>query len=349
MTSHLDELQGRLGADWSSIRGARSAAADERARLRTNLQGCGTTDAAIVAFGSLAREEVTSGSDLDWTLLVDGPAKRDHWPSVHRIRDTLTASDTKPPNPSGAFGTMAFSHELVHRIGGDSDTNRITTQRVLLLLESVPIGPSAGAAVHERVVRSVLDSYLGSDPVTHDRIPHVLLNDVVRYWRTVTVDFAAKARERGHRGWAIRNLKLRTARKLIFAAGLALCLRRVHSTPEDARRDDSPEARAALLDVLVQDVQATPSELLARVAAESPETMDPLAGAIFSAYDRFLALVDDPTRRAALEKLIRADEANDPTWTEAKAIGRDFGRAVQAFFFDPRSLFADAITRYGVF
>ncbi|QDV05782.1 hypothetical protein Poly30_12840 [Planctomycetes bacterium Poly30] len=348
MASLLEELQVRLGADWAAIRAAKEAARDERGRLRKNLQGCGTTDAAIVAFGSLAREEVTSGSDLDWTLLVDGPAKRDHWPSVHRIRTTLADSDTKPPNPSGAFGTMAFSHELVHRIGGDTDTNKITTQRVLLLLESAPIGPSAGAAVHRRVVRSVLDSYLGDDAVTYDRIPHVLLNDVVRYWRTVTVDFAAKARERGDRGWAIRNLKLRTARKLIFAAGLALCLRRVHSTPENARNDVSPEARAELLEALVADVERTPVELLASVTAESRD-MDALAAPLFEAYDRFLALVDDPDQRGRLEKLSRADADTDEIWQSARVIGRDFGRAVQAFFFDEKSLFSDAIQRYGVF
>ena len=29
-------------------------------------------DTSIVVFGSLARSELTSGSDLDWVLLVDG-------------------------------------------------------------------------------------------------------------------------------------------------------------------------------------------------------------------------------------------------------------------------------------
>ena len=171
---------------------------------------------------------------------------------------------------------------------------------------------------------------------------------MVRYWRTVTVDFAAKARERGDRGWAIRNLKLRTARKLIFAAGLALCLRRVHSTPADARNDASPEARAELLEALVADVERTPVELLASVTAESRE-MDALAAPLFDAYDRFLALMDDPDQRGRLEKLSRADADTDAVWQDARVIGRDFGRAVQAFFFDELSLFADAIQRYGVF
>ena len=34
---------------------------------------------------------------------------------------------------------MAFSHEIVHHIGGQADTNRNTTQRILLLLEATAL------------------------------------------------------------------------------------------------------------------------------------------------------------------------------------------------------------------
>jgi len=39
---------------------------------------CASQDTSLVVFGSLARGEWTTGSDLDWTYLIDGGAKSAH-------------------------------------------------------------------------------------------------------------------------------------------------------------------------------------------------------------------------------------------------------------------------------
>ncbi len=80
-----------------------------------------------VVFGSLAREEVTEGSDVDWALLVDGPADDNHSSTVHRLRAMLRQGGYRDPGTGGLFGGLAISHELVHRIGGDADSNRNVT------------------------------------------------------------------------------------------------------------------------------------------------------------------------------------------------------------------------------
>ena len=99
-------------------------------------------DTSLVVFGSLARGEGTSGSDLDWTYLIDGQANSDHLVIAQRIRKLLEEHKDKyrPPGQTGTFGNMAFSHDIIHQIGGQNDTNKNTTQRILLLLESAAMG-----------------------------------------------------------------------------------------------------------------------------------------------------------------------------------------------------------------
>jgi len=56
---------------------------------------------------------------------------------------------------------MAFSHDIIHQIGGQNDTNKNTTQRILLLLESMTIGKNNQA--YERVIKGVINRYLEED------------------------------------------------------------------------------------------------------------------------------------------------------------------------------------------
>lgn len=158
--SAIDILQERVGGNWGRIAAARELAREKRTELRGALTSCDSGDTSIVVFGSLARDEFTSGSDLDWTLLIDGIADPTHLEIAHEIGRRVEKVGIKAPGREGTFGNMAFSHEIIHQIGGEDDTNRNTTRRILLLLESEVIGRREA---YDRVLKNVLRRYLIED------------------------------------------------------------------------------------------------------------------------------------------------------------------------------------------
>ena len=106
-------------------------------------------------------------------------------------------------------------------------------------------------------------------------MPRFLLNDVVRYWRTIAVDYANKTVDPDETGWALRNIKLRMSRKLIFVAGLLLCfvchLRQEKITP-DQDLFGSDESNVRFINFLAEQIGKTPLDLLAGVLLKTTPT-----------------------------------------------------------------------------
>jgi predicted nucleotidyltransferase len=70
---------------------------DELDTLLTDQLGkYASEDTSLVVFGSLARGEWTSGSDLDWTYLIDGQANSDHLRIAQRISKVVRDGYTGP-------------------------------------------------------------------------------------------------------------------------------------------------------------------------------------------------------------------------------------------------------------
>jgi predicted nucleotidyltransferase len=158
--SRVDLLEERLGSHWAAIRKARSDASLKREELEGIFQARKSPDTSIVVFGSVARGEATSSSDLDWILQIDSQSIPEHKEQERETERALAANKFIEPGKSGVFGKMVGSHDLVHNIGGEDDLNSNTTRRVLLLLESLPIG---NREAYDRVRRQILRRYLEDD------------------------------------------------------------------------------------------------------------------------------------------------------------------------------------------
>jgi predicted nucleotidyltransferase len=339
---------------------ARAAAAEIREELDRLLSGeipkYTSEDTSLVVFGSLARGEWTSASDLDWTYLIDGQANSDHLVIAQRMRKVFQANKEKlrEPGQTGTFGNMAFSHDIIHQIGGQNDTNKNTTQRILLLLESTTIGKNTQA--HERIIRGVINRYLEEDSHllvedrTRYRVPRFLVNDIVRFWRTMAVDFASKQRDRAGEGWGLRNAKLRMSRKLIFASGLLVCFG--CNLDPNLQKKISPEKSESdikldLVNYIRGQIKLTPLEVLANAVQQYAVTKD-VGDRLFGAYAEFLRILEDKKSREELENLRATDSRKDPTFDRVRQISRAFEQALDSLFFESPKLLP--LTRkYGVF
>ena len=351
MASKVEQLESKLGAHWANLAAARRRADTKKAELRDALRTFDSEDTSIVVAGSLARGEFTGGSDIDWSLLVDGSADPAHYSVAREVGRIVASKASKPVGGEGTFGAMVFSHDLIHDIGGEDDTNRNTTRRLLLLLESAAVGRDDA---YRRVVRNILSRYLLEDRGfwmgSEFRVPRFLQNDFARYWRTMAVDFAYKLRNRGGKGWAIRNLKLRMSRKLIYIAALLACFRchLDYTADEWSTLREDPSRRLTVIDYLERTFSETPLGITAGVLLRYGH-LNGAAQKIFGAYDEFIGILADDGDRSRLENLTEEDAAGDSVHRRARALSHDFRDGLLEFFFDRESGLEKLTQNYGVF
>lgn len=349
--SHIDILSSKVHRSWPAIKQAIDFSHLKKQELTKLLADSNQSDTSIVVFGSLARNEFTNGSDLDWTLLVDGQVDADHLRLARKIREILERNKYPVPGPTGIFGNTAFSHQIVHEIGGADDTNKNTTQRILLLLESCAIGkPDA----HNRVIDTILERYIEDDSgLRHShsegfRVPRFLLNDIVRYWRTVTVDFVYKQVERDE-GWALRNAKLRMSRKRLFASGILVCFG--VNEAETATRDcmvGHEGNHSPLLKYLKSELTLTPLEILAKAILQQ-KVSKRVSSAIFETYDNFLSLLGQEDIRKHLKKLAPNKAPNDSTYDKFRELGQEFHENIVRLLYHENESLRELTEWYGVF
>jgi hypothetical protein len=200
---------------------------------------------------------------------------------------------------------------------------------MLLLLESRELHGD----VRTGAVADVLARYLNQG-VKAFRPPRFLLNDLVRYWRTICVDFEGKkAPGVTDDKWATRNAKLRTSRKLLFAGGLVTVLlcrfKEAEEMPEFLQRwfDAAPVDRLAA------------AFLYAGVE-------EPGARSI-AAYDRWLELIGRADVREQLKSVTFETRDESELFADIRQIGIDFQAGLEALLF---SRMLGPVTRtYGIF
>lgn len=346
----FEEFQRTTGKKWTNISRSRRSADQVLELLDTALLEFQNADVECVFFGSLARREWTNGSDVDWTLLIDGQADANHYKAAQSVGQAIAGlkfrgQPLSEPGASGLFGSLTFSHELVHKLGGEDDTNLNTTRRVLLLLESVGLQREG----HARTVRTILDRYLKDDFRFDDaergtsRVPRFLLNDIFRFWRTLCVDFGMKRWTQNEK-WALRNIKLRMSRKWLFVSGM---LTMFACDESQSSKVQMSATKDVTLDILADYATLTPTDIIARNLSRLG--LRDQAVKMFDVYDSYLGKLDNPDMRDYLKKLTTEAARRDIHFKEFKELGRCFQEILKDTFFETHEDLSDFAKEYGVF
>jgi len=281
----------------------------------------------IVVFGSIARREATTKSDLDYLLIAHGlPSSPRLSRELLKATDEFLAANGIPrPGGTGMFGTIVSAPDLVERIGLEHDTNMSHSRRVLLLEESESVyQPELLADLKTKTVHRYLIDY-----EDHPKAgpPRFLINDLVRYWSTLAVDYQAKRWENEGRysadGWGLRYLKFLISRRITYAASLVSLL----------------TCAAADRDIITEQFELPALARLGRLLRHEEFTATEQLVEVLAIADRFVASLGDESFRDAAKQVTSKDELDaDGKLLSAREDADRLHGLLKSLFFEERPL-----------
>lgn len=295
----------------------------------------------VILLGSIARRESTVASDCDYYILQNGAppeVTRKLIDAAERIRKRHGMGK---PGPQGVFGKIVVAPNLYESIGLEVDSNTNMTRRILLLAESEPV--TVGETykeVTDHILRRYCSDYLPPNrkedsPV---KVPRYLLNDLVRYWRTMAVDFGTKRWETSKNETNIRLAKLMITRKLLFAGPLATLL----LVPQKIQKN------VELHKYLTKSFKPSPLAQLASTVDLLCETSKAALKDLLISYDEFIELLSSEEERTILEGLGKGQGQQSKTWFKCKDLGEKIQKSLEIIFCDDE-LFKQNFRKYSVF
>lgn len=205
---------------------------------------CGSSNLCVFAAGSLGRHETGQKSDLDVFLIADrrkidigreGRREEGTVPNISRLDEIMTLSELiqvnqelqlEPFSGDGRYLKIQEISDLLTGTGSSTDdSENFFTTRLLLLLESKCI---ANDELYNKAIKKIISMYFRDGREREGFKPLFLLNDILRYWRTLCLNYERSRNEPGKPWWK-KNLNLKFSRKLtIFSSVLAIIAGHIH-------------------------------------------------------------------------------------------------------------------------
>jgi predicted nucleotidyltransferase len=301
--------------------------------VRDNLQqvsGLSTfSDVTVYVVGSYARMEASEYSDIDLFFLdTDESHSEIHQNAEYlakKVKEIVSSLGFPEADTISPYKTVLKLDHMTSNLGGDKDdSENHFTSRMLLLLESACLHDEAG---YQKALTRILSSYFRDFPGHQETFrPVFLANDIMRYWKTLCLNYEHKRYKQSmdltkiikHK---VRNFKLKMSRMTTCFATLASFTCHKPITEE----------------ILLELVRLTPRQRLERIGARNKESKTALES-LFVDYDWFLSLTGLPT--SDLEGHFANREQRRAVFNRAKAYGDKMFKLLQVV--DPN----DELIRY---
>ncbi len=261
---------------YSHIQACKAFSDGQVAELRRGLaQKAFGESMAVVTVGSLGRREASEQSDVDYFIVYADGSLLDG--VLEEVAEVIGTIGLRGPSLTGVFAKAVSINEFVEVIGGSGESNEGLTRRMLFLLESDWL---YGQEIYRGLFRSIIERYIGQK-ITQHQLARFFLNDLIRYYRTICVDFEYKTAN-GGKSWGDRNLKLMFSRKLLYFSGVLAAAETAQSACEFKRSE------------LIRLLALTPVERVHDVCGVD-------AVRVLARYDVFLSWMADSAKREILK------------------------------------------------
>jgi hypothetical protein len=246
----------------------------------------------VYATGSYGRLEAGPHSDIDLFFLHDA-GRDDEFPYTElvlvmaRLIGATTDLGFPPFTGHGKFLTVQSVATVEKVLGSpEDDSLNAFTARLLLLLESRPVSDEHP---YRELLKRVLHFYYRDfEDHSDDFVPVFLLNDILRFWRTLTLNYehhrlkihqlAGDERDRKKADSALKNYKLKVSR-------LTTCFSMA------AHLGSSPVP--VTLDEVLRLCELTPRQRLTELAESNGKAQD-VVKQLEERYQAFLEVTQRP-------------------------------------------------------
>lgn len=283
---------------------------------------------AIMAAGSYGRYEAGTPSDLD-DFIISMPEAEDY-KAMQVVKATVEGLKIPLPNKDGVFSVKIPYENILNKLGKEDESTNELAQRLLLLLESVPL---YNPELCEKITDEILCKYMELHRDSPQKEAVILMNDLIRFFRYICANYQYKSWHEGEK-WVLRNVKLRHSRVVMYAGLLFVIL--------NASKNDYCKDKVSYIKSMLR---FTPVERVAAIMLENGH--DP--NAFLHNYDYYLGKVTQEESRFELFNIEYSERSRNAHFGSLKRSSDAIQEILTDFVFSMRGIWSNKALGYLLF